>query len=67
MYQREELLALFQTHGNRLSLRQILESRVGYEWRARATELRHRGYKIVLERGPQPSDNVYTLFEPLAF
>lgn len=62
--QREELLRLFRENGNRLTLRQILESEIGYEWRARATELRRQGYRIILERGLRSSDNTYTLFYP---
>jgi hypothetical protein len=64
MTQREELLDLFRRHGHALTLRQILESRVGYEWRARATELRDLGHQITLERGRAPSDNLYRLIEP---
>ena len=62
--QREELLRLFQENGNRLTLQQILESSLGYEWRARATELRREGYRIVLERGVRSQDNTYTLYYP---
>ena len=64
MTQRDKLLDLFRSHGHALSLRQILESEIGYEWRARATELRRLGFVIRLERGPRPTENLYRLIEP---
>lgn len=65
MSQKESLLELFQVHANRLTLGQILKSPIGYEWRARATELRRDGYRIDLERGEKPSDNTYHLLPPV--
>ena len=64
MFQKEELLELFRLHGNKLYLGEILQTRIGYEWRARATELRKLGYVIALERGARPSENIYRLYEP---
>ena len=64
MTQKEHLLELFQVHGNKMTLGQILQSPVGYEWRARATELRREGYRIELERGQKPSMNTYHLLPP---
>lgn len=64
MTQKEHLLELFHLHHGRMTLGQILESPVGYEWRARATELRREGYRIELERGLRPSDNTYYLVQP---
>lgn len=64
MTQKEHLLELFQVHGGKMTLGQILKSPVGYEWRARATELRREGYRIELQRGERPSDNTYHLVQP---
>jgi hypothetical protein len=64
MTQHQELIELFLAHGNRLTLGEILKSRVGYEWRARASELRRQGYIFLLERGRSPSENMYSIVEP---
>lgn len=64
MDQKEQLLDLFKKNGNKLSLGEILKTPIGYEWRARATELRRSGYIIALERGKKASDNTYRLYEP---
>lgn len=64
MSQMTDLLDLFISHGHKLTLGQILKSPIGYEWRARATELRKQGFTIVLERGKRPSENLYRLTPP---
>jgi hypothetical protein len=64
--QRDLLLDLFRRNGNRLTLGQILEHPFGYEARARFTELRGMGYRIVCEKKNPPSLNLYTLSEPEA-
>lgn len=64
MTQKQALLEMFHNYGNKMTLGQILQSPVGYEWRARATELRREGYRIELERGEKPSMNTYHLLPP---
>lgn len=61
MTQRELLLNLFRENGNRLTLGQILAHPYGYEARARFSELRGMGYKIVCKKKYPPSLNEYTL------
>ncbi len=65
MTQREAILDLFQKNGNRLTLGEILSHPYGYEFRARATELRREGYRIecVINRA-EPSKNLYVLTPP---
>ena len=68
MTQTEKLLLLFQQHGNLLRLGQI-PVEIGYEWRARATELRRKGYQINLikKNRDTPAENLYELIEPPKF
>ena len=47
-----------------MTLGEILKNPWGYEFRARATELRKEGYSIVCTKGKRPSENVYTLSDP---
>lgn len=61
MTQKESILQAFTAHGNKLTLRFILEHTWGYEFRARFTDLRHEGYRIEFTRGATPGENLYTL------
>ena len=61
MTQKELLIKLFNENNNKLTLRQILNTYLAAEYRARMTDLRHLGYIINFERGKTPSDNLYTL------
>lgn len=63
MTQKEQLLNLFRDNGNQLTLGMILKTSLAAEYRARMTDLRHNGFKIGLERGKTPSENLYTLTE----
>lgn len=65
MTQREKLLALFQAHGNSLTLREIMQTELAAEYRARMTDLRHEGYTIRCIRGKCASANLYYLVPPL--
>ena len=59
----------FKARGGSATLREILTSGQPwvYEWRARATDLRHRtNYDLVLTRGRCASDNIYKLTEKVA-
>lgn len=69
MSQKETLVKLFKDHHGVLTLGEILSSPIGYEWRARATELRRDGYKIELlnKNRAYPSQNTYWLREPVKF
>lgn len=62
----EQLISWFQARGGSATLREILQSGQpwSYEWRARATDLRHKTrYDLVLTRGRRASDNIYKLTE----
>jgi len=61
MTQKEQLLQLFVENGNVLTLRQILNTTLCAEYRARISELRKSGYKIEYSRGHIASDNLYQL------
>lgn len=65
MTQIEQMIAWFRAHGNKATLAEILSSgeRWSYEWRARATDARKKGYVITLERGSSPSQNLYRLVD----
>lgn len=62
----ERVIVWFNARHNHATLREILTSGEpwSYEWRARATELRHKGFVITYERGVTPSDNTYTVIPP---
>jgi len=64
MSHREDILEAFRRNKGRMALGHILKYPWGYEFRARATELRKEGYIILCEKGKTPSDNMYTLSEP---
>ena len=67
MTQKQCLIELFRQNNNRLTLGEILKHPFGYEARARFTEMRRAGYRIVFERGKKPSDNLYTLTPPIQY
>lgn len=64
MTHREAIIEAFRRNKGRMALGHILKFPWGYEFRARATELRKAGYIITCEKGVRPSDNMYTLVEP---
>ncbi len=67
MTQTEALIDLFRQHGNRLTLGDIMQTTLGCEYRARMTELRHKGYTITCKiNRKQPTRNEYVLIEPVA-
>ena len=61
MTQQERLLQMFHEHKNKLTLRDIMQTTLACEYRARITELRKKGFNILCIRGKSPSDNVYEL------
>ena len=63
MTQVDKLLELFQTHGYRLTLGQLLShpSGVGYKATSRFSDLRKMGYKVDFIKGKTPSENTYVL------
>lgn len=65
--QREQVIDLFQRHGYRLTLGQILQTTLAAEYRARFTELRREGYTITCTKGKTASENLYTLEAPTIF
>jgi len=64
----ERLVAWFKSRDGQATLGEILGSGEGwsYEFRARATDLRKKGYVITCERGRRPSENLYRVIEPEA-
>jgi hypothetical protein len=66
MTQTEQLIDLFRRHGRTLTLRQILNTTLAAEYRARMSELRRAGYIITCQKGKQASDNLYRMIEPEA-
>lgn len=64
MSHRESIIEAFRRNHGRMSLGHILVYPWGYEFRARATELRKEGYIILCQKGKTPSENMYTLIEP---
>jgi len=61
---REAIIEAFRRNNGRMALGHILKYPWGYEFRARATELRKEGYIIQCEKGKTPSENIYTFVEP---
>ena len=61
MSQHEAILEFFRERGGRATLGEILQRPFGYEFRARATELRRQGYRIECVKAKKPSDNLYVL------
>lgn len=61
----EYALELFQVYGNKLTLSQIMKTKLACEYRKEFSLLRQKGYRIDCERGAQPSDNTYFLMPPL--
>lgn len=62
--QQQQLLELFESHGRRLLLGDIMQTTLAAEYRARMTDLRRKGYTIRYTRGETPSQNVYQLWHP---
>ena len=67
MTQHEHIIEAFKENGGKMTLGFILQHRWGYEFRARATELRRQGYTITCTKGKRPSENLYTFQEPVKF
>lgn len=66
MGQRERIIEYFRNHGHRATLGELLAQGF-YECRARFTELRGQGFKIVCEQNRlHPTRNLYTMTEPVA-
>jgi hypothetical protein len=61
MSHKQSILEAFHQNGGSMTLGYILTHPWGYEFRARATELRRQGFVITCEKGKRPSDNVYRL------
>lgn len=62
----DRMIEWFKFHDNKATLGEILQSGEpwAYEFRARATDLRHQGFVITCLRNKMPSDNLYTVYEP---
>ena len=67
MSQHEAILEFFRSRGGKARLGEILQHPFGYEFRARASELRQQGYKIECIKADKASDNLYCLTEPTKF
>lgn len=60
------IVTWFSKRHNHATLGEILKSGEpwAHEWNARKTDLRNQGYVIILDRGPNPSGNNYTIMPP---
>lgn len=60
------MVSWFEKRGGKATLEEILTSGEpwSYEFRARATDLRKKGFVIICERGTMPSFNRYTVIPP---
>ena len=69
MTRTESLLYLFQTHGNRLTLGQMLAygHMIGSKYTSRIDDLRKQGHNIVCseKNREHPTENVYLLLDPI--
>jgi hypothetical protein len=59
--QKDQLIRMFHANEGSLTLGQIMATTLGCEYRARISELRREGFRIVCEKGKRPSENRYTL------
>ena len=64
MSQEISILETFRKEGGSMTLGEILKHSWGYEFRARASSLRRKGYVITCERGEKPSQNLYRVIPP---
>lgn len=66
MTQSELIVRWFKERNGFATLGEILGSGQPYlyEFRARSSELRRKGYTITCDRGKTPSENLYMLKEP---
>ena len=66
MTQAEAMVKWFKEHDGFATLGEILQSgeSFSYEFRARATDLRKKGYRITCDRAKRPSENLYRMFPP---
>lgn len=62
----EQMVKWFKNHNGFATLQEIITSGEpwSYEFRARATDLRKKGYRITCDRALTPSLNLYRLFPP---
>lgn len=70
MTQKERILQAFKEHGGAMTLGQLLEDgryTFAHKLTARLSDLRQDGYKIICTEGPNPSQNLYQLIEPVRF
>lgn len=64
MTHKESILDAFRKNNGKMTLGYILSHPWGYEFRARATELRREGFTIICEKAKHPSENTYRLTPP---
>ena len=66
MTHKQRIVEWFKARNGFATLGEILKSGEpwGYEWRARASEMRRAGFTITCDRGPRPSENLYRLHGP---
>lgn len=67
MTHEDQIVEAFKRNNWRMELGHILKYEWGYEFRARATELRQKGYVIQVWRAHKPataSSNLYVMIPP---
>lgn len=62
----DQMLFWFKSRNGFATLFEIIHSGQpwSYEFRARATDLRKKGYRITCQRGKRPGDNLYRIGAP---
>ena len=64
MKQADQLIELFRRNNNVVTLKQILNTTLAAEYRARMTDLRKHGYVFTCHRRKPASINTYVMSEP---
>jgi hypothetical protein len=67
MTQHSQLIALFRSNGNRLTLSQLMQPPLGREHSARMAELRKQGYRFICHFANKQNgagQNIYEMIEP---
>jgi hypothetical protein len=68
MTRTQNLLYLFETNGNQLTLKQMLDNGylIGSRYTSRVDDLRKLGYSVTCKQNRErPTENVYTLLPPV--
>ncbi len=63
--QTDRFLSFIQFRGNQITLEEIKDTCFTFSYRRMFTELRHKGFQVILERNPEhPIKNKYIVIPP---